>query len=47
MFLLAVLFYGETMTPDKAVTFSFIWLALALFIVDALYTLRRSGTRKA
>ncbi|MGD8108680.1 EamA family transporter RarD [Pantoea sp. FN0302] len=47
MFLLAVLFYGEIMTPDKAVTFGFIWLALALFIIDALYTLRRSGTRKA
>ncbi|AUX95151.1 EamA family transporter RarD [Mixta gaviniae] len=47
MFLLAVLFYGEAMTPDKAVTFGFIWLALALFIVDALYTLRRSRAGKA
>ncbi|MFD1803878.1 EamA family transporter RarD [Mixta tenebrionis] len=47
MFLLAVVFYGEVMTPDKAITFGFIWLALALFIVDALYTLRRSRTRKA
>nr|WP_313377620.1 EamA family transporter RarD [Pantoea sp. CTOTU50773] len=35
MFLLAVLFYGESLTPDKMVTFGFIWLALAVFIVDA------------
>jgi len=41
MFLLAVIFYGETMTPDKAVTFTFIWAALALFIFDALVTLKR------
>ena len=42
MFLLAVIFYGEQMTPDKVVTFSFIWTALALFICDALITLTRS-----
>lgn len=36
MFLLAVLFYGEQITPDKLVTFSFIWLALAIFIGDAV-----------
>ncbi|RWR02749.1 chloramphenical resistance permease RarD [[Pantoea] beijingensis] len=47
MFLLAVIFYGEKMTDDKMVTFSFIWLALALFILDALYTLRHSRTRIA
>lgn len=41
MFLLAVIFYGEKMTPDKAVTFTFIWAALALFIFDALITLKR------
>lgn len=41
MFLLAVIFYGEKMTPDKVVTFSFIWAALALFIFDALITLKR------
>lgn len=41
MFLLAVAFYGEQMTPDKAITFSFIWAALALFIVDAVWTLKR------
>lgn len=42
MFLLAVVFYGEQMTPDKVVTFSFIWAALALFILDAVWTLKRS-----
>lgn len=44
MFLLAVLFYGEVPGPDKMVTFGFIWLALAIFIMDAVYTQRR--TRK-
>lgn len=42
MFLLAVLFYGETPGPDKMVTFGFIWLALAIFVMDALYTQRRT-----
>ncbi|WP_147200259.1 EamA family transporter RarD [Pantoea sp. CCBC3-3-1] len=46
MFLLAVIFYGEHMTPDKAVTFSFIWAALALFIFDALWALKR-GKKEA
>lgn len=41
MFLLAVVFYGEALTPDKMVTFSFIWAALAIFIFDALMTLKR------
>ncbi len=36
MFLLAVLFYDEHLTPDKLMTFGFIWLALAVFIVDAV-----------
>lgn len=42
MFLLAVLFYGEVPGPDKMVTFGFIWLALAIFVMDALYTQRRT-----
>lgn len=42
MFLLAVFFFGEQLTQDKLVTFSFIWLALALFILDALIYLHRS-----
>ncbi|MEM6162625.1 EamA family transporter RarD [Erwinia sp. P6884] len=41
MFLLAVLFYGEALTPDKAVTFGFIWAALALFILDAVWSIKR------
>jgi len=41
MFLLAVIFYGEQLTQDKAVTFAFIWAALALFIFDAVWTLKR------
>ncbi|MCE0491649.1 EamA family transporter RarD [Pantoea sp. Mb-10] len=45
MFLLAVLFYGEHLTTDKLVTFGFIWLALAIFIVDAVRFSAR--TRKA
>lgn len=44
MFLLAVVFYGEQMTADKVVTFSFIWGALALFILDAVWTLKRSSS---
>ena len=38
MFILAVVFYGETFSSDKLITFAFIWGALALFILDALYT---------
>jgi len=45
MFLLATLLYGEVVTEDKLFTFGFIWLALALFITDAVYTQHR--TRKA
>lgn len=45
MFLLAVLFYGESLTPDKMVTFGFIWLALAVFIVDAVAFSARTRVR--
>ncbi|KFX19783.1 EamA family transporter RarD [Pectobacterium betavasculorum] len=41
MFILAVVFYGETFSSDKLATFAFIWGALALFILDALYTQRK------
>ncbi|MDO6409100.1 EamA family transporter RarD [Pantoea phytobeneficialis] len=47
MFLLAVVFYGETVTPDKMVTFGFIWLALAFFIVDAAIASARTRVRVA
>lgn len=45
MFLLAVTFYGEVPGADKMVTFAFIWVALAIFIIDALYTQRRLRNR--
>ncbi|WP_272525354.1 EamA family transporter RarD [Providencia sp. PROV196] len=38
MFLLAVFVYGEVITPELLVTFGFIWVALILFTLDALYT---------
>ncbi|MGG4608238.1 EamA family transporter RarD [Providencia sp. Me31A] len=38
MFLLAVFVYGEVMTAELLVTFGFIWVALILFTLDALYT---------
>lgn len=41
MFLLAVVFYGEVPGADKMVTFAFIWVALAIFVADAIYTQRR------
>jgi chloramphenicol-sensitive protein RarD len=41
MFILAVTFYGETTGNDKMVTFAFIWAALLLFTLDALYTQRK------
>ncbi len=47
MFLLAVLFYGENLTPDKMVTFGFIWLALAVFIIDAVAFSVRTRVRVA
>ncbi|KKW51790.1 EamA family transporter RarD [Pantoea sp. BS_4] len=47
MFLLAVLFYGETITPDKMLTFGFIWLALLVFILDAVVFSARGRLRKA
>ena len=41
MFVLAVVFYDEIPDKDKMVTFTFIWVALAIFVMDAVYTLRR------
>lgn len=38
VFLLAVTFYSETVGQDKLVTFGFIWAALVLFTLEALYT---------
>jgi chloramphenicol-sensitive protein RarD len=41
IFILAVTFYDETVGNDKLITFGFIWAALALFTLDALYTQRK------
>lgn len=41
VFLLAVTFYSETVGQDKLVTFGFIWAALVLFTLEALYTQRK------
>ena len=41
LFLLAITFYGEVPGADKMVTFAFIWVALAIFVMDAIYTQRR------
>ncbi|WP_369309075.1 EamA family transporter RarD [Providencia rettgeri] len=38
MFLLAVFVYDEVMTAELLITFGFIWVALILFTLDALYT---------
>jgi chloramphenicol-sensitive protein RarD len=42
-FLLAVLVYGETLTPLHAVTFTGIWLAILLYVADA-WRHYRAGT---
>lgn len=36
MFLLAVGFYGETLSARKLYTYAFIWLTLCVFTTDAL-----------
>lgn len=46
IFLLAVLFYDEVPSDDKMVTFAFIWGALALFVMDAVYIQRRTRLNK-
>lgn len=42
MFILAVLFYGETFSVDRMITFGFIWSALALFSFDSYRNAKRS-----
>lgn len=46
MFLLAVFMYGEVMTSELLVTFGFIWVALILFTLDALYTQQKLRKNK-
>lgn len=43
MFILAVLFYGETFSADRMVTFGFIWSALALFSFDSYRNAKRAA----
>ncbi|MGS2722003.1 EamA family transporter RarD [Paraglaciecola aestuariivivens] len=42
MFLLAVLYYQETLEPQKAFTFMFVWLALIIYVYDSLRLYRKS-----
>ncbi len=42
MFLLATFYYKESMQAAEFATFIFIWLALALYSVDAYYTLKKN-----
>lgn len=41
MFILAVVFYGETFSLDRMITFGFIWSALALFSYDSYRTSKK------
>ncbi|CUS47896.1 MAG: chloramphenicol sensitivity protein RarD [Idiomarinaceae bacterium HL-53] len=45
MFILATVFYGESLTLDKLITFAVIWSALVIYSIDAVSTHRQ--TRKA
>lgn len=36
MFFLGVYWYGETVSPDKLITFAFIWAALLIFSLDGI-----------
>jgi chloramphenicol-sensitive protein RarD len=45
-FLQAALFLDERFTPIKAVSFGFIWTALAVFSLDSVLTLRRLAQEK-
>lgn len=43
MFILAVVFYGESITQTQLLTFGFIWAGLLCFISDAIYQQRRTA----
>lgn len=45
--IVAIALYGETFTRDHAITFGFVWLALALFTFDAVRASVRPGPRMA
>ncbi|GEO98122.1 EamA family transporter RarD [Methylobacterium haplocladii] len=42
LMLLGIVFYGETLPPDRIVLFALIWLALLLYAGDSLRTARRN-----
>lgn len=42
LMLLGIVFYGETLPPDRIVLFALIWLALLLYAGDSLRTTRRN-----
>jgi len=44
--LLCGLFMGETITPDKLVTFAFIWAALAVYVVSVVLEEKSSRKRR-
>lgn len=45
-FLLAVLLYNEPFTRERAIGFTLIWIALAIFAVEGIWSQRRSGRSK-
>ena len=47
MFLLAVVFYGESVKPSQLLTFAFIWAGLAFFVYDALRFQRQQRSDNA
>ena len=47
MFILAVVLYGEAFDTERAVTFAFIWSALAMFSLDSYRDRRKRLTNKA
>jgi chloramphenicol-sensitive protein RarD len=46
-FLLGVFVYGEEFGSERLVGFVLIWLALAIFTTDAVYSYRRAALAKA
>lgn len=46
LLLLGVVFYGETLTPDRVVLFGLIWLALVLYAGDALRAARAASRNR-
>ena len=43
-FLVAVFLFGEAFTRDRAISFAFIWVAVAVYVVDALRSMRAEAS---